>query len=154
MIENAYLALAERLALALVACGFLDAVGELQVDPAAIFTPTGDEEDLLRVASLVQLQTTPVRQILGRASPRYVVDRQCRLELAMAGPARLQNDALFNSALAAVAILPAAAPTLGGTAERLTLGERTDEDLPPNGTAVSLTFTLRVRSSDPLGCTP
>lgn len=154
MIETAYLALADRLALALVASGFLDRVEELEIDPSAIFTPTGDEDDLVRAAALVILKTGPVREILGGAAPRYVVDRQCRLELAVAGPERLKGGVFLQAALAALAIIPAAAPTLGGVAERLSLGDRTDEDLPPNGTALSLTFTIRVRSSDPLGCTP
>lgn len=154
MIETAYLALADRLALSLVASGFLDRVDDLEIDPSSIFTPTGDEDELVRAAALVIVKTQSVRQILGGPAPRYVVERQCRLELAIAGPERLNGGALIQAALAALAIIPAAAPTLGGVAERLTLGDRTDEDLPPNGTALSLTFTIRVRSSDPLGCTP
>ena len=154
MIETAYLALADRLALALVASGFLDRVDDLQIDPSAIFTPTGDEDELVRAAALVILKTESIRPILGGPSPRYVVERQCRLELAIAGPERLNGGGYMQAALSALAIIPSAAPTLGGAAERLSLGDRTDEDLPPNGTALSLTFTIRVRSSDPLGCTP
>lgn len=154
MIDAAYTALADRLAAALVACEFISQVSELKVDPSAVFEPDGDEETLITVASLSQLQTAPVRTMIGGSSPRYVVERQCRLELAMAGPERLMSEPLIKAALAAVAIIPAAAPTLGGAAERITLGQREDEDLPPNGTALSLTFTLRVRSGDPLGCTP
>lgn len=154
MIDAAYVALADRLAAALVASGFIASAPDLHIDPSSAFEPGGDEEELVTAAALSQLQTQPVRQMLGRASPRYVVERQCRLELAMAGPERLMNEPLLRAALAAVAIIPATAPTLGGAAERVTLGERADEDLPPNGVAMSLTFSLRVRSSDPLGCTP
>ncbi|WP_312126567.1 hypothetical protein [Brevundimonas sp.] len=154
MIEPAYSALAASLAEALVASGFLQAPAELMVDPASVFTPLGDEETLVLAASLVKLQTNPVRTLLGRAGPRYVVDRQCRLELAVAGPDRLMDGDRLADALAAIAAIPLRYPTLSGAAERVWLGERTDDELPPNGEAVTITFIIRVRSSDPLGLTP
>lgn len=58
-------------------------------------------------------------------------------------------------------ILDAIAPVggvIGGNAyllaERLILGEQTDDELPPNGQTFFITFTIRVRSSDALGRTP
>ncbi|MNT73171.1 hypothetical protein D3C72_2118450 [compost metagenome] len=82
-----------------------------------------------------------------------MIERECRLELALAGPARLLRDDVASDTLDRLAQLPARMPTLSGTAERLTLGEQTDDELPPNGISLFLTFTIRVRSGDPLGRT-
>ena len=155
MIEPAYEALAERLAQALTSAGFLPDVAQLKVDPEAPFAPSGDELSIITAAALVKVRTGSVRQLLGRPEgPRYVVERQCRLELAIAGPNRGLRLQVAPEALAAVAVVPGLDPTLGGVCERLVLGEQTDEELPPNGISVFLTFTLRVRSGDPLGMTP
>ena len=154
MIEPAYAQLASRIAEALVGAEFLTAAADLKVDPPAPFTPMGDERDLVRAAALVKVQTGSVRQLLGGPGPRQEVERQCRLELAIAGPDRVRRAARVDDALAALAVLPVLHPTLSGTAERLMLGEQTDDELPPNGVSFFLTFTLRVRSGDPLGRTP
>lgn len=153
MIEPAYSALADAIAADLVAAGFLPTVNVMEVDPSAPFTPAGDERELVRAAALVKVSTGVVRTLLGRAAPRYVVERQCRLELALAGPARLLRDEIADAAVGRLAQLPVRLPTLGGSAERLILGEQTDDELPPNGVSLFLTFTIRVRSGDPLGRT-
>ncbi|WP_374322639.1 hypothetical protein [Brevundimonas sp.] len=154
MIEPAYQQLAERIASALVSAEFIGAVGDLKIDPPAPFTPTGDEKTLVQAAALVKVRTNPVRQIMGGPSVRYVVERQCQVELAMAGPDRLRRASRVDAALAALALLQDQYPTLSGTAERLILGEQTDDELPPNGVSFLITFTLRVRSGDALGRTP
>lgn len=153
MIEPAYNALAAAIAADLVAADFLPTAGVMEVDPSSPFTPAGDERELVRAAALVKVGTGVVRTLLGGERPRYVVERQCRLELALAGPARLLRDAVADEALGRLAQLPARLPTLGGTAERLVLGEQTDDELPPNGVSLFLNFTIRVRSGDPLGRT-
>ncbi len=154
MIEPAYQQLAARIADALISAGFIDAVGDLKIDPPAPFTPTGDERDLIKAAALVKVRTNPVRQLMGGPAVRYVVERQCQLELAIAGPERLRRANRVEDALAALAVLPDTDPTLSGTAERLVLGEQTDDELPPNGVSFLITFTIRVRSGDALGRTP
>ena len=153
MIEPAYDALAGAIAADLVAAAFLPTAGVMEVDPSSPFTPAGDERELVRAAALVKVGTGVVRTLLGGERPRYVVERQCRLELALAGPARLLRDAIADEALGRLAQLPARLPTLGGTAERLVLGEQADDELPPNGVSLFLNFTIRVRSGDPLGRT-
>lgn len=154
MIEPAYQQLASDVADALLSAGFIDATADLKIDPAAPFTPTGDERSLIKAAALVKLRTNPVRQLIGGPRVRYVVERQCQLELAIAGPERLRRDNRVEDALAALAVLQDANPTLSGTAERLILGEQTDDELPPNGVSFFITFTIRVRSGDALGRTP
>lgn len=153
MIEPAYSELASCIADALVASNFLPAAAELKVDPPAPFTPNGDERTLIQAASLVKVQTGSVRQLLGGPAARHVVERQCRLELAIAGPDRLRRENRVEDALLALATLPVRFPTLSGKAERLILGEQTDDELPPNGVSFFLNFTIRVRSGDPLGRT-
>ena len=153
MIEPAYSALASAIADDLVLAAFLPAATDLMIDPEAPFSPTGDERELVRAAALVKVRTGAVRTLLGGSAPRYVVERECRLELALAGPARLLRDDVADATLGLLAQLPARVPTLGGVAERLTLGEQTDDELPPNGVSLFLTFTIRIRSGDPLGRT-
>ena len=65
MIEPAYQQLAASIADALISAGFIGAVGDLKIDPAAPFTPTGDERSLVQAAALVKVRTAPVRQLLG-----------------------------------------------------------------------------------------
>jgi len=153
MIEPAYQQLALRISEALA--GVDQATGwDLKVDPPAPFTPTGDEKILVQAASLVSVQTRSPRQLMGGPQVRYVVERQCQVELALAGPDRLRRQSKVAEALAALAQLQDNYPTLSGTAERLILGEQTDDDLPPNGVSFLITFTIRVRSGDALGRTP
>lgn len=154
MIEPAYAALADVIASALMAADFIDGAADLKIDPPAPFSPTGDERSLIKAAALVKVQTNPVRRLLGGPAPRYVVQRQCRLELAIAGPDRVRREARIDEALAGLAVLQDQHPTLSGTAERLMLGEQTDDELPPNGVSFFITFTIRVRSGDALGRTP
>ena len=154
MIEAAYQNLATAATQALLQVGFITAPTDLKIDPAAPFTPTGEEKVLVRAAALVKVRTNPVRQLLGGKGPRYVVERQCRLELALAGPDRLLREATVDAVLALLATLPEADPTLSGAAERLILVEQTDDELPPNGVSFFITYTVRVRSSDALGRTP
>ncbi len=150
MIEPAYAQLASSLATSLATNGFS---APLKIDPPAPFTPTGDERHLVFAAALVNVRTQSVRQILGRPIPRHVVERECRLELAVAGPARSQGLVINQMVLDALAVLPGLDPTLGGKAERCVLTDQTDDELPPNGLSVFLNFLIRVRSGDPLGRT-
>ena len=154
MIEPAYQQLASSIADALLSAGFIGAVSDLEVDPSAPFTPSGEEKGLVQAASLVKVKTGPVRQLMGGPKVRYVVERQCQLELAIAGPERLRRENRVEDALFALALLQDDNPTLSGTAERLVLGEQTDDELPPNGVTFLITFTIRVRSGDALGRTP
>lgn len=153
MIEPAYERLAELVEEVLIGAGFVIEPGGLKVDPTAAFEPQGDERQIVTAASLVKVQTQSVRQILGRAAPRHVVERQCRIELAMVGPNKGLRLTINDKMLMALALLPNEHPTLDGLAERLILLDQTDDDLPPNGVSVTLTFTIRVRSGDPLGRT-
>lgn len=154
MIEPAYQQLASDVAAALVAAGFINVAADLKIDPPAPFTPTGDERNMVAAAALVKVRTNPVRQLMGGPAVRYVVERQCQLELAIAGPERLRRENRVEDALAALAALQDVNPTLSGKAERLVLGEQTDDELPPNGVSFLITFTIRVRSGDALGRTP
>lgn len=154
MIEPAYLRAAELFENALINAGFITEAGGLKIDPPSAFEPSGDERVLITAASLVKVQTQSVRQMLGGPAPRHVVERQCRLELAIAGPNRGMRLAINSDMLDALAVLPNAYPTLDGMAERFELDDQTDDDLPPNGVSVALNFTIRVRSGDKLGRTP
>lgn len=152
-IETAYTALGALLQTTLRATNFLGAEGLLELDPESPFEPSGEETDIIRAAALVKVRTYNPRQTVGRpaGARRYVVERECRLELALAGPNREQRKIIDLDTLSALALLPELDPTLGGAVERFLLGEQTDDELPPNGVATFLTFTLRVRSGDPLG---
>lgn len=153
MIEPAYQQLALRISEALAGTG--EPTGwDLKIDPPAPFTPTGDERSLVQAASLVSVRTLSPRQLMGGPQVRYVVERQCQVELAIAGPERLRRESRVAEALGALAQLQDKYPTLSGTAERLILGEQTDDELPPNGVSFFITFTIRVRSGDALGRTP
>lgn len=151
MIETAYAALAEAIGQVLGQSGFLDPPDVLRVDPPETFSPSGDELSLVTVAALVKVQTRPVRTLLGGQAPRYVVERECRLELAAVGPRADLRAARLAAALDGLSRIAVEGPTLDGQAERLVLTERTDDELPPNGESVFITFILRVRSGDALG---
>lgn len=152
-IETAYAALGALLEETLRTSGFLDEAASLEIDPESPFEPSGDETEVIRAAALVKVRTWCPRQTIGRpaGARRYVVERECRLELALAGPDREQRKIIDHDTLSALALLPELDPTLDGAAERFLLGEQTDDELPPNGVASFLTFTLRVRSGDVLG---
>lgn len=154
MIEPAYERLALRIGEALLETGFIPDDKQLKIDPPAPFTPQGDERTLVCAAALVKIRTGSVRQLLGGPAPRHVVERECALELAIAGPDALRKELKIDWVLTRLATLPVRFPTLDGLAERLVLGEQTDDDLPPNGVSFSLNFIIRVRSGDPLGRTP
>lgn len=152
-IETAYAAFAEAVGDALVEAGYLSAAADLQIDPEALVEPTGEETSVQRSATLEKIQTGPVRQILGRPERRWVVERSCRVELMAAGPARVTRLEIDAAAVSALATLANDLPTLSGACERLTLTGVEDEPVPPNGVSKIFTFTLRVRSGDPLGTT-
>lgn len=155
-IEPAYAALADLIAARLVACGFLERAAALKIDPPAPYCPSGEETELQTSAALVQAETKPVRTLLGIQPPRYVVERECQLELTVAGP-ELDLDGrgrqLMQEGGAVLALLVRDDPTLGGSCERCDLTGRTDQEVPPNGVGVVLTFVLRVRAADALGLT-
>nr|WP_314123482.1 hypothetical protein [uncultured Brevundimonas sp.] len=153
MIEPAYQQLALRISEALTGAAGANN-WDLKIDPPAPFTPTGDEKTLVQAAALVSVRTASPRQLMGGPQVRYVVERQCQVELAIAGPERLRRESRVAEALGALAQLQDKYPTLSGTAERLILGEQTDDELPPNGVTFLITFTIRVRSGDALGRTP
>ena len=152
-IETAYSAFAEAVATALVTAGYLSQPAGLQIDPESLVEPTGEETSVQRSATLEKIQTGPVRQILGRPERRWVVERSCRVEMMACGPARAPRLEVDAAAVAALATLANVAPTLSGACERLTLTGVEDEPVPPNGVSKIFTFTLRVRSGDPLGTT-
>lgn len=152
MIEDAYIALHAALQVLLREAGWLPIDGRLELDPEAPFEPDGEEEGLFTAAALVKVSTQVARQIMGRPQRRYVVERQARLELAIGGPGDVvQRAAIEAATLAALALLPEISPTLNGVAERLLLVEREDDELPPNGARIFVTFLIRVRSGDTLG---
>lgn len=153
-IETAYAALAEAVTLALSNAGFLRPGQLLELDPPAPFEPTGDEVELTTAAALVKVRTRPVRQMLGNPQRRrYVVERECMVELALFGGSAAEQDALDAATRTALAGLAEAAPTLDGAAERLEVVGQEDDELPPNGRKIIATFLLRIRAGDPLGLT-
>jgi hypothetical protein len=153
-IEIAYATLAGEIAGRLVGAGVVTRAEALEVDPMAPTEIDGEETDLTSAAILLKLSTAPVRTLIGKGVPTYVVERQARLELAVAGPDRDVIDRLLADGLAALAPIGTLDPTLGGAAERCGLNGSEDADFPPNGRKVFLGFFVRVRSGDPLGLTP
>lgn len=153
-IETAYSAFTDAVAAALVAAGYLTDPAHLAIDPEDLVEPTGAETEVMRAATVEKGETGPVRRILGRAAPRWVVERRCRVELLAYGPAQAERLAVDAAAVSALAGLETAAPTLSGQCERLTLVGVEDTPVAPNGVAMAFAFTLRVRSGDPLGTTP
>lgn len=150
-IETAYAAFTQTVATALFDAGFLSDAAALRIDPEAPIEPAGDSYEYETAASVEKVQTGPVRQILGRAEPRWVVERQCRVELLTAGPARDNRLEIDATVVGVLATLPNRLPTLSGTCERLVLTGVEDSPVEPNGVAKILMFTIRVRSGDPLG---
>lgn len=154
-IEIAFNALSEAVAAALVASGFLtDPVG-LQVDPLSAFEPSPDAVGLEIAAELFRQEVRPVRQLMGGATPRWVVDMPVQLVLSAHGPAPYGDGpkVRLGRALTALAPLGGDDPTLGQTCERLTFAGLADNDLPPNGVAATLSLVIRLRAGDPLGRT-
>lgn len=150
-IETAYAALTDRIASALVAAEYLTAADQLKIDPEDLEEPTGDETDVQRVATVEKEETRPLRPILGRPAPRWVVERRVRVELLAFGPARGRRLEIDAAAVAALASLGVADPTLEGACERCDLVALDDGVTPPNGVTKTFTYALRVRSGDPLG---
>lgn len=150
-IDRAYAALAAALTGALVGSGLLESAETFEIDPASPLEATGETDEVTRWAGLVKLPTTVARQMLGSGAGRFVVEMDARLELAVAGPERAWCDQVWAAALPAIAAIPEADPTLGGTAERFWLSGFEPDDFPPNGATALVTFTLRVRSGDRLG---
>lgn len=157
VIGEATQALAATLARELWIVGFLAAPDGLHLDPVAavedLDNPDVDDlPGLQRAAFLITTQTRPVRATMGSGHPRYVVERTCQLDLHVYGQTfEAAGRPLLVAALSACARLPESDPTLGGAAERLYLTETTPDELPPLGLRQTLTFVIRVRSSDALG---
>lgn len=150
-IDAAYLALCDRVASALVEAGFLPEAERLQIDPEDLIEPDGDELTVVNAASIEKGETRPLRPILGRPERRWVVERQARVELLSYGPARETRLEIDAEAVAALALIGVADPTLGGACERCDLVSLEDGTTPPNGVTKVFTYALRVRSGDPLG---
>lgn len=154
-IEAAYTALAEALEAALVDAGLIGE-GRLERDPTAMWDPEGEEGATQSAAALFKLETKPVRDLMGGGVRRFVVERECRLELASWGPVDDGEDtheARLDAAIDAVAPLPETDPTLGQTCERLELTDSADEEFWPSGLKRMVTFTIRLRAGDRLGRT-
>lgn len=153
-IALAYRALAQAFADRLVAVAFLADADKLAVDPASPVETSGEPDEVLTAAELVELETAPApRRRIGGATHRWIVERQVQLALACASPDAAWRESTFDAALTTCAALPAEDPTLGGRCERLELLASDPDDFPPNGVKTLLTFVLRVRSGDPLGLT-
>ncbi len=148
----AYQALARSLRDALLAAGVLASPTAFEVDPLTGVEPSETSDTISAVAGLIGLETTSEIRFLG--SPRrYVVERLARLELAISGPSPEARLAVVTRAMASAAMLTERDPTLGGLCERLEIPSLEDEDWPPNGQKILITFLLRVRSGDALGMT-
>lgn len=154
-IETAYAAFTAAVGAALAHedVGFIATAAALQVDPEAPIEAGGDPDAFETAASVEKIQTGPTRQKLGLPQQRFVVERQCRVELQAAGPSRSERLAALELATSALAILPNSNPTLGGACERLTLTGGEDSVFEPNGSGNILAFTIRIRSGDALGTT-
>lgn len=146
----AYGALGRALRDALTASGVLSSPASFAIDPPSGLEPDEAGAALQTAAALVGLEINAEVRFLG--SPRrYVVERLARLELALSGPDPEERLTLSHRAIAALAVVPERDPTLGGTCERLELLSLEDEDWPPSGQKILITFLLRVRSADALG---
>lgn len=155
-VDVADAALKTALAQALVGGAFIPTAEALALNPDGPCEPNGDETEVQTSAQLFTLDVRKVRPLMGSGMPRWVVDRTCRLELAVFGPVPAGQDdhpARLAAALNLVAAISADSPTLGGTCERFEITGQEDDDLPPNGQKVSLGFTYRLRAGDPLGRT-
>lgn len=155
-IDTAYAALCAKLAEDLVTAGFLARPEALEVDPAGACAPGGDETAVQTSAQIFSLSIDPVRQLMGGAVSRWVVDAQYRLELAAFGPSAEGEETYkqrLAAAMTAVALVVADDPTLGQTCERLIASSSEDDDLPPNGMKVAVPLTIRLRAGDPYGRT-
>ena len=148
----AYQALGRTLQQGLVAAGVLANPSAFVLDPSVPLEPAEGSPTLIAAAGLVGLETSAEARFIG--SPRrYQVERQARLELAVAGPDPAARAAVVARALTALARIPEVDPTLNGLCERLEVLALEDEDWPPDGQKILITFLLRVRSADALGMT-
>lgn len=155
-IDAAYHAFAQGLARRLVSAGFINDPLGLQVDPESDIAPEddgGEGSEVETAAGVFKGDTQPVRTLMGGPRRRYVVERSPRLELAAWGVNTDRWKAAMAAATAGIAAMIDDDPTLGGAAERLELTGLESDPFPPNGEQAVFTFTLRVRSGDPLGGT-
>lgn len=155
-LDTAHIALHDALADGLVAAGFISSPELLERDPESSWEPDGEETEVQTACALYRLQTRPVRQLMGGSGPRWVVERDLRLELSATGPAPAgdpTHEERITALLLAAAAVPSDDPTLGQTCERLELTGLEDDDLPGRGVKKAITFTIRVRAGDPLGLT-
>lgn len=150
-IDAAYAALCDHVAAALVAAGFLTNPEQLEIDPEDLIEPSGDELTVMNAAAIEKGETQPLRPILGRPQRRWVVERRVRVELLSYGPAGETRLEIAADAVAALASVGLADPTLGGACERCDMVSLEDGTTPPNGVTKAFTYALRVRSGDPLG---
>ena len=158
-IEDAYATCCGAVAQALAQCGFIQTPDELSIDDPGANALTGDEEEALTAAAMMKTHTRPVKFPMGAEQRRFVVERYVHVEMVAVGPDKPAREALLNRGVAALAMLPQTFPTLDGACERFFLGapelaEQSDDDFGQNGRQAQIAFTLRVRSSDPLGQTP
>lgn len=154
--DDAYRALGDTIAEALVAAGFLSAIEKLEIDPEGDWEPDGEDTEVQTGASLIRLQTRPVRQIFGGGRTHYVVERDVSLSVGAAGTVPAgdpTHEQRVGELLPLLAAIPADDPTLGGACERVEMTAADDDLLPSDGIRKTLTFTIRVRSGDPLGMT-
>lgn len=148
-IDVAYRALGVLIGQALAAVGFLATAEGLQIDPADEVA-TEDFGELATAAALLQITTQPARTFLGRGAGRHIVERVCRVELAISSANRERLDDVLAQAVTALACIPLDNPTLSGAAERVALTGQDYDDL-PSGARVSLDLTIRASAADPLG---
>lgn len=153
--EAAYQGFADLVGAALETAGFLSSASLLVRDPAEPVEPDGDAT-AWAAAVLLNLGTSPVRTLVGGGSPKFVVERQVRVELAAMAQDQAAVDAMIADGSSAVVSLIAAGAdlTLGGLVERVAVLGAEVEDLPPLGQKLFLSFVLRLRAGDPLGLTP
>lgn len=154
-IEVAYAAFGDQLAAALVAAEFLTATDLFKVDPAEPIEVDGDATGWT-AATMLNMGTVPARTLIGGGAPRFVVERQVRVEIAATAQDKTALDAkIAAGSSAVVAFVGVGADlTLGGRLERLTVTSAEVEDLAPMGQKLFITFALRLRAGDPLGLTP
>ena len=140
-----------RLGLTLLAEGFIQKLEELKRDPEAAYEPQGDLKTIETWAAFESGDPKVARTVLGSGSARYLVECECVLELASEGPDRAARLALEQATRTALAALADTDPTLGGVVERWMISRTAFEPMGPVGSRILIGWTVRVRSSDPLG---
>ena len=151
-IDTAYEALAAEVRARLVLADFVAAPADVRIDPdGKVSTRRHGVGET--AAALISGGQSVGRSMMGGGSARHLVDRRARVELAISGGDVAWRDARVDNALTRLALLPIDLPTLAGACERLAIEEADEDDLGPgtHGRRITVTFTVRVRSADPLG---